>query len=236
MKANTLIMTCMVVIALGCLTTTQYVCPDGSTVNEPSACATTPTSAQAPEQAAAMEAANIKIDTECSAFVDGEGKPDYNLIYRCQLRKNPTVEFCNSVSGKYEKNHCIVELASVTNNTGVCSPLSGNLKTTCEAVATRDLKKCGQIPVDEQKKTCESAVEKLLPSVAVDCTNKTDEDLAWCTVYAAKTPNDCLQIDDNKYPDEAIFCQANAAKNANTCSGIVDMVMQNLCRKTVLEL
>jgi hypothetical protein len=157
MKYQILLLSSIMVFS-GCLGGASFVCPDGSSVGDASLCAAASTTLAAQNT---VEVAGVRIDSDCSKLVDGGGRPDSDGMYRCQLMKNASVEFCAGINGKYAQNLCLVEVASITNDTNVCSKLAGALKATCEAVAERDKGVCGRIPSDEQKKYCELAVSKV---------------------------------------------------------------------------
>lgn len=220
----------LVAALAGCLQATVYVCPDGSTAESPSACAITTTATTAPGPYSA--------DPECSEFKTSDGRPDTALIRRCQLHKKPSVEYCMRLQEEvgFVRTDCLTELAAMLNDTKPCETLDGNTRITCEASASKDVLACGRIPVPELQEKCNNTVMRLTPAAirSFNCSGRSGDDLTWCVVYGAAAPDDCLQIDETKYPDEAVFCRSRVDRNQSMCGGIGDAVMQNLCRKTVL--
>jgi hypothetical protein len=222
----------LVAALAGCLQATVYVCPDGSTVESRSDCAITTTTSTVLIQFAA--------DPECSAFKTSDGKSDTALIRRCQVRRKPSVDYCLHLPEEtgFSRADCLTELAAVLNDTRPCETLDGNMKVTCEASATKDARACERIPLPELREKCDDTVMRLTPAITrpLNCSGRAGEDLAWCVVYGATAPEDCLRIDETKYPGEAVFCRSRVVKNQSMCGGIADNVMQNMCRKTTVGL
>jgi hypothetical protein len=216
-------------VLAGCLQATVYVCQDGSTSDSPSSCAVTaPTTAITAQSAA---------DPVCSAFKTSDGQSDTQLIRRCQLHKNPTIDYCLQLPEEtgFGRTGCLTELAAMLNDTKPCETLEGNTKILCEASASKDVRACGRIPLPEFRENCNNTVMRLTPVVSqpINCSGRSGDDLTWCVVYGAAAPDDCLQIDETKYHDEAAFCRARIAGNMSGCGGIGDTVMRNLCLRTV---
>lgn len=222
----------LVMTLAGCLQTTVYVCPDGSAAESQSACAITTSTTIAPAQYAA--------DPECSAFKTSDGQPDTALIRRCQVHRNPSLDYCMRLPEDtgFGRSDCLTELAAVLNDTRPCETLDGNTKAICEASASKDVSACERIPLPELREKCNNTVMRLAPAFTqlLNCSGRAGDDLAWCNVYAAKTPDDCLRVDETKYPGEAVFCRSRVSRNQSMCGGIEDTVLENLCRRTVLGL
>jgi hypothetical protein len=205
----------------GCLTETRYVCPDGTVAEEATKCATpTPT---------------VTIGypgyPPCSQTEGVIGDQNGTAALRCLIRNSPDARYCENLSGGYGRSDCLTEVAALLNDTGACVTLDGNLRLICEAAARRDPATCDKIPVAELQDRCLQTVTRLSPKAKtpMNCTDKTGDDLIWCVVYGANTPEDCLQIDDRRYPDESALCRARVTSKMQICDEIKDEVMRNLC-------
>jgi len=212
-----------VILFAGCLTETRYVCQDGSTAESPELCIAPTTSTTIQEN-------------ECPQFKNALGELDTTAILKCRIRNNPDARYCENLTGEgFSHSDCLTEVAAILNDTRVCEMLDGNTKIICEAVATKDASTCDRIPVMELQQKCYQTVSALKPKMKtpMNCSDREGEDLVWCIVYGANTPEDCLQIDDTQYPDEAAYCGANAIRTAEKCDKIRDEAMRGLCRRTV---
>jgi hypothetical protein len=214
----------------GCLTSTVYVCPDGSAVDMAEKCAAPTTLSPLAES------------PQCAGYRNALGEPDDNMMRRCQLHMERKASYCMSLPSEqgdqasFGRTACLIELAALTNDSTTCDSLDGNTKILCEARAKKDIQACERIPVPDIQEACREKVYSSLPLKAEDCSAKEGEDAAWCVAYSASSADGCLRIDDTQYPDEAAFCRARAAGNQSLCVGIQDAVLENMCRKTVLGL
>jgi len=214
-------------LAAGCVTTT-YVCQDGSTVDSPGTCIQ-------------KDVSKPKMDASgCGGFRDASGGIDVRSQQICELKRNPSAEYCRKLSrerrsGGLGMASCTMELAALMNETAICASLDGNIKTICEAAATRNHSLCDSMASQTLRDECERKVlVRAKPRVNLtSCLEKDGEQKTWCITYAAGNAGDCLLIDDLQYPDEAAYCRARVSGNSSICSLIPDNVLSGLCAKTV---
>jgi hypothetical protein len=226
MKTGILLLIAMVV---GCIESTVYVCPDSSTAKSPSDCPMAPTT---------TIMAKTVADINCSSFRSSDGKPDIALIRRCQLHLTPSVEFCDNLGDETEfgSTDCLTELASILNSTMPCGSLIGNSKIICEASALGDFGSCDRIPLQESRERCQETImrHKQVLRPLQNCSGLAGGEFVWCVAYGAKVQDECLRIDEAKYPDEAMFCRSRVFQNQSMCGGIGDNIIENLCRRTIM--
>lgn len=112
-----------------------------------------------------------------------------------------------------------------------CRAYAGASRHACLAIKGLDIQSCDMMPSEHAVQRCRNLVRARLGYgyPAPVCENLTAQSLRWCLIWAARTEDECMLIDESAYPDEALLCHARRLGREDLCRGVKDPVMQKLC-------
>jgi hypothetical protein len=234
-----LILTTTIILILGCLTNTQYVCPDGTIVDDPTLCPKAQTTTTLNKQPITSE---TPIEQICDTITDVDGTPDLGEINYCKFHANPTKEFCQTLpqrkvgeqitnNNKFDRTDCLLNLAHQTKDTSLCETLTGNNKILCQALTNQNPSLCDTLPENHQT-TCQGYIT--LPDLTdyepIPCDTIEDPQTRInCYMENPKTIADCNQIPSQTHALEHLWCQIHQTKDITLCQQFKDPIHHKIC-------